>query len=137
MPPKVVESSVVRWPHRRLVGRETLEAVVVEHNVTGERFTVEARAMFVFIGAEPYTRWLADEVALDSRGFVLTGLDAARSGRKGVPDSTGRPFPLETSRADVFAVGDVRNGSIKRVASAVGEGAMAVRLVHEHLQLRG
>lgn len=122
---------------RRLVGRETLEAVVAEHNVTGERFTVEARAMFVFIGAEPYTRWLADEVALDSWGYILTGLDAARSGRKGVPDSTGRPFPLETSRAGVFAAGDVRNGSIKRVASAVGEGAMAVRLVHEHLQLRG
>ncbi|GAB3893744.1 FAD-dependent oxidoreductase [Microbispora bryophytorum] len=122
---------------RRLVGRGTLEAVVVGHNVTGERFTVEARAMFVFIGAEPYTRWLADEVALDSRGYILTGLDAARSGRKGVPDSTGRPFSLETSRAGVFAAGDVRNGSIKRVASAVGEGAMAVRLVHEHLQLRG
>ncbi|WP_179155057.1 hypothetical protein [Microbispora sp. GKU 823] len=54
-----------------------------------------------------------------------------------MPDSTSRPFPLETGRADVFAVGDVRNGSIKRVVSAVGEGAMAVRLVHEHLQLRG
>ncbi|WP_405393470.1 FAD-dependent oxidoreductase [Microbispora hainanensis] len=122
---------------RRLVGEQTLEAVVAEDNVTGERFTLEARAMFVFIGAEPYSRWLADEVALDSRGYILTGLDAARSGRKGVPDSAGRPFPLETSRAGVFAAGDVRNGSIKRVASAVGEGAMAVRLVHEHLQLRG
>ncbi|KAA9378962.1 hypothetical protein F5972_12070 [Microbispora cellulosiformans] len=111
--------------------------VQVMLNTQVRRFTAGARAMFVFVGAEPYTGWLANEVALDSRGYILTGLDAARSGRKGVPDSTGRPFPLEIGRAGVIAAGDVRNGSIKRVASAVSEGAMAVRLVHEPLQLRG
>jgi thioredoxin reductase (NADPH) len=122
---------------REVIGQEMLEAVVAENNVTTERSTIEARAMFVFIGAEPYTRWLADEIALDSRGYILTGADAAGSRKEGVPDSVGRPFPLETSRAGVFAAGDVRNGSIKRVASAVGEGAMAVRLVHDHLQTGG
>jgi thioredoxin reductase (NADPH) len=119
---------------REVAGQEALEAVVAENNVSGERATIDARALFVFIGAEPHTRWLADEIALDSRGYILTGADAARSGKEGVPDSLGRPYPLETSRAGVFAAGDVRNGSIKRVASAVGEGAMAVRLVHDHLQ---
>lgn len=90
--------------------------------------------MFIFIGAEPYTAWLADEIALDPRGYILTGADATRSGKEDTPDSAGRPFPLETSRAGVFAAGDVRSGSIKRVAAAVGEGAMAVRLIHDYLQ---
>ncbi|MEU9831935.1 FAD-dependent oxidoreductase [Streptosporangium sp. NPDC048047] len=119
---------------RELRGEETLAAVVAEDTVTAELSTIEARAMFVFIGAVPYTAWLADEIALDPRGYILTGADAARSGKEGTPDSAGRPFPLETSRAGVFAAGDVRSGSIKRVASAVGEGAMAVRLIHDYLQ---
>ncbi|MFB9680763.1 FAD-dependent oxidoreductase [Streptosporangium vulgare] len=119
---------------RELMGEERLAAVIAENNVTGERSTIEARAMFIFIGAEPYTAWLADEIALDARGYILTGADATRSGREGTPDSAGRPFPLETSRAGVFAAGDVRSGSIKRVAAAVGEGAMAVRLIHDYLQ---
>ncbi|WP_037972231.1 FAD-dependent oxidoreductase [Streptosporangium amethystogenes] len=118
---------------RELMGEERLAAVIAENNVTGERSTIEARAMFIFIGAEPYTAWLADEIALDPRGYILTGADATRSGKEGVPDSAGRPFPLETSRAGVFAAGDVRSGSVKRVAAAVGEGAMAVRLIHEYL----
>ncbi|GII94179.1 FAD-dependent oxidoreductase [Sinosporangium siamense] len=119
---------------RELMGEEKLAAVVAENNVTGERSTIEARAMFIFIGAEPYTAWLADEIALDPRGYILTGADATRSGKEGTPDFVGRPFPLETSRAGVFAAGDVRSGSVKRVAAAVGEGAMAVRLVHDYLQ---
>ncbi|MFC6084005.1 FAD-dependent oxidoreductase [Sphaerisporangium aureirubrum] len=119
---------------RELMGEESLAAVIAENNVTGERSTIEARAMFIFIGAEPYTAWLPDEIALDRRGYILTGADASGSGKEGAPDSAGRPFPLETSRAGVFAAGDVRSGSVKRVASAVGEGAMAVRLIHDYLQ---
>ncbi len=119
---------------RELIGEERLAAVIAENNRTGERSTIEARAMFIFIGAEPYTAWLADEIALDPRGYILTGADAGRSGREGVPDSVGRPFPLETSSTGVFAAGDVRSGSVKRVAAAVGEGAMAVRLIHDYLQ---
>jgi thioredoxin reductase (NADPH) len=125
-------------PHaevRDLVGDRSLEALVVQDNRTGQRRTVQARALFVFIGAEPYTRWLAGQVTLDDRGFVRTGTDAA-----GDPDAAtgsgvdGRGgFVLETSRPGVFAAGDVRSGSTKRVASAVGEGSMAVRLVHDHL----
>ena len=118
---------------RELVGDRTLEAVVVEDGKTGERWRVEARAMFVFIGAEPHSGWLGGQLALDEKGYVLTGLDA-----KAYADSTGQalhrvPRMLETLRPGIFAVGDVRSGSVKRVASAVGEGAMAVRLVHEHL----
>ncbi len=104
-----------------LVGeRGALEAVVAQDNTTGERRRIDARALFCFIGAEPHVGWLADQVALDERGYILTG-----------PDS-GRGY-LETSLPGVFAAGDVRSGSIKRVASAVGEGSMVVRLVHEHL----
>jgi thioredoxin reductase (NADPH) len=108
---------------RELVGDDdgTLEALVVEDNTTGVRRTLDARALFVFIGAEPCTPWLGEEIALDRKGFVLTGPDA------------GSASLLETSRPGVLAVGDVRSGSIKRVASAVGEGSMSVRLIHEHL----
>jgi thioredoxin reductase (NADPH) len=112
---------------RELLGESGLAGVVAEDNLTGARREVEARALFVFIGAEPHTRWLGDEIALDPKGFVLTGRDAAPAAE------AGAPLPLETSRPGIFAVGDVRSGSIKRVASAVGEGSMAVRLVHEHL----
>jgi thioredoxin reductase (NADPH) len=117
-----------------LVGKGSLEALVTRDNHTGQQRRLEARALFVFIGAEPHTRWLADRIALDRHGFVLTGADARQ-----VPDGAiesvvdgGRSF-LETSRAGVLAVGDVRSGSIKRVAAAVGEGSMAVRLVFGHL----
>lgn len=119
---------------RELIGEEKLTAVGAEDNRTGERSTIEARAMFIFIGAEPYTTWLAGEIALDPKGYILTGADATWSGRPDTPHSAGRPFPLETSRAGVFAAGDVRSGSVKRVAAAVGEGAMAVRLIHDYLQ---
>jgi thioredoxin reductase (NADPH) len=114
---------------RELVGDDgILEALVVEDNRTGERRRLDARALFVFIGTAPRTDWLAGQLALDDGGFVLTGADAARELADG-----SRPALLETSRPGVFAAGDVRSGSVKRVASAVGEGAMAVRLVHAHL----
>jgi thioredoxin reductase (NADPH) len=116
---------------RELLGENTLRAVVVEDNRTGKRRTLQARALFVFIGAEPGTAWLTGTLALDSHGFVLTGQDLPPTTRR------QRPLMLETSQPGVFAVGDVRSGSTKRIASAVGEGAMAIRLVHEHLQRAG
>ena len=123
---------------RELVGNGKLEAVVVENNESGERFTLDARALFVFVGAEPQTAWLAGALALDDHGFVRTGIDAARAVAGGVWATVDRPpFLLETNRAGVFAVGDVRSGSIKRVASAVGEGSMAIRMVHAYLEERG
>jgi thioredoxin reductase (NADPH) len=119
---------------RELVGDGTLQAVVVENSRSMQRMRLPVRSLFVFIGAQPCTSWLVGSVALDSDGFVLTGAaagSACHSGEVKEPD----PLPLETSRRGVFCVGDVRSGSIKRVASAVGEGAMAVRFVHERLQV--
>jgi thioredoxin reductase (NADPH) len=119
---------------RELVGDRTLEAVVVEDNLTGERHRIDARALFVFIGADPHTAWLRGQVALDEHGFILTGPEAFPPGA--LAANLRRPL-LETSCDGVFAAGDVRCGSIKRVASSVGEGAMAVRLVHAHLEFGG
>jgi thioredoxin reductase (NADPH) len=119
---------------RELDGDRALEALVVENNQTGERRRIEARELFVFIGAKPHTGWLGDKLALDDRGFVLTGR-AVRPAENGEGQDAGHePYLLETSLPGVFAAGDVRSGSIKRVASAVGEGAMAIRLVHARLQ---
>ncbi|MFL5827801.1 MAG: FAD-dependent oxidoreductase [Thermoleophilaceae bacterium] len=119
---------------RELTGEHgMLRAVVAENTETGERRTLPARALFVFIGAHPHTQWLGDQIALDDHGFILTGPAAANASNGGW--IAGREaLPLETSRPGVFAAGDVRAGSIKRLASAVGEGSMAVRLVHEHLE---
>jgi thioredoxin reductase (NADPH) len=106
-----------------LVGDRVLEGLVVENVETGERQTVDARALFVFIGATPHTAWLGDLLELDEDGFILTGSETG---------SGALPL-LETSAPGVFAAGDVRSGSIKRLASAVGEGSMSVRLVHQYL----
>ena len=111
---------------REVEGDATLEAVVAEHRRQG-RVRIPAKAMFVFIGAVQHSGWLDGLVRLDYDGIVLTGPAIGR-GRDGQQCSV-----LETSTPGVLAVGDVRSGSIKRVASAVGEGSMAVRLVHEHL----
>ncbi|WP_049564566.1 FAD-dependent oxidoreductase [Nonomuraea sp. SBT364] len=101
----------------------------------GEERTVDAQWLFVFIGAEPYTSWLGDTVERDAKGFVLTGPDLVQGGRRPRNWTLRRePYFLETNVPGVLAAGDVRAESIKRVASAVGEGAMAVALVHRYLE---
>jgi thioredoxin reductase (NADPH) len=107
-------------------GEGRLERLIVEGS--GNTETIPAEALFVLIGAEPRTGWLPKEVLRSERGFVLTGQDLWHDGFL-----ERAPMPLETSVPGVFAVGDVRNGSVKRVASAVGEGSVAVQMVHRHL----
>jgi thioredoxin reductase (NADPH) len=121
---------LLRTTVRRLLGDERLRAVETLNRDNGEVRTIATTALFSFIGAVPRADWLPPEIEKDAKGFVLTGpslapLPAWRSGRQ--------PFLLETSRPGVFAAGDVRSGSIKRVAAGVGEGSTAVRLVHEYL----
>jgi thioredoxin reductase (NADPH) len=119
---------------RELHGNGSLDAITVEDTNAGEMRRLPARATFVFIGADPCTGWLADALVTDEDGFVVTGQELTMTHLDLAGDNRQRaPFVLETSRPGVFAVGDVRAGSIKRVASAVGEGAMAVRLAHEYL----
>lgn len=115
---------------RRMVGDERLEGVEVEETRAGTTTMVGAAGVFSFIGAAPRTGWLPAGIQVDGKGFVLTGRDLATSldGRR-----TRGPAVLESSHPGVFAAGDVRHGSVKRVASAVGEGAMAIMFVHQHL----
>ena len=113
-------------------GDRRLTELVLRDRRTGSEETVPAAALFVMIGATPHADWLPEEVVRDRHGFILTGRDLAGEdlARAGQPV----PLPLETSMPGVFAVGDVRAGSVKRVASAVGEGSVAVPQVHQHLQ---
>jgi thioredoxin reductase (NADPH) len=112
-----------------------LQAITICDGKNGESATVECGYLFVFIGAEPRTDWLGDTVARDGRGFIYTGPDLLTNGTR--PPGWDRdrdPFYLECSVPGIFAAGDVRANSVKRVASAVGEGAMAVTLVHRYLE---
>jgi thioredoxin reductase (NADPH) len=116
-------------------GDGRLEALTLLDRKSGTQRTVPASHLFVFIGAEPHTGWLDDTVVRDGRGFVYTGTDLLTSGQR--PPGWDRerdPLHLECSVPGIFAAGDVRAGSVKRVASAVGEGAMAVTLVHRYLE---
>jgi thioredoxin reductase (NADPH) len=114
-----------------LAGEDHLEGATLTHGATGRRQELACAGLFCFIGARPATAWLGDSVLLDSDGFILT--DRQLPGPF-TADSAGA-LPFETSRLGVFAVGDVRHGSMKRVASAVGEGSSAVRSVHERLAM--
>jgi thioredoxin reductase (NADPH) len=116
---------------RRMLGNGVLDAVEIVNDKTGEGRMVQTPAVFSFIGAVPRTEWLPPEIERDDKGFVRTGPAVAQSAHW---TSRRQPFLLETSRPGVFAAGDVRSGSVKRVASAVGEGAMAVQFVHEYLK---
>ena len=114
-----------------LHGDRELEGVTIANSESGERSRDPARAMFIFIGASPHTEWLDGQLATDESGFLLTGRDLQGDDLAAFEGES--PLFLETSRPGIFATGDVHSGSIKRVASAVGEGSMAVRLIHQRL----
>jgi thioredoxin reductase (NADPH) len=132
------DANIEVLPYSQVVeldGDVSLHDAVVEDHRSGLRRRVEARAMFVLIGAEPHTGWLAGSVRLDEAGFVLTGDALSASIRDAEPWYVlGRgPYPLETSLPGMFAAGDVRADSVRRVGSAVGDGSLAAQLVHEWL----
>jgi thioredoxin reductase (NADPH) len=115
-------------------GEGRLETITIADSSTGQKETVPAGAMFIFIGASPRTEWLDGVVERDRSGFVLSGLDLMREGQRPRGWTRDRdPFLLETTVPGVFVAGDVRHDSVKRIASAVGEGAMAVQFVHKYL----
>jgi thioredoxin reductase (NADPH) len=118
---------------RAVAGERHLGQVTLEHTPTSERHTVACSGLFCFIGAEPATAWLSGCVALDRAGFILTDRSLPDDITTGTAFNARVPLPFETSLPGVFAVGDVRQGSLKRVAAAVGEGSSAVRSVHEYL----
>jgi thioredoxin reductase (NADPH) len=121
------------WPQSEIVrvnGAERVEEVVVRDNDRGTEKRVPTSAVFIFIGAEPHTAWLPTTIATDDHGFICTGPSV--SAAQGWP-LRRPPYYLETSCPGVFAAGDVRAGSVKRVASAVGEGSMTVHFVHQYL----
>ena len=105
-----------------------LEQLKLRHRDTGGTETVPADGLFVLIGAQPFTDWLPEAVGRDQWGFILTGPDLAERWTL-----QREPYLLETSTPGVFAAGDVRHGSVKRVASAVGDGSIAIRLAHDYL----
>jgi thioredoxin reductase (NADPH) len=124
------------WPNSEVteaVGSERLEKLVLSREGGKKSETVDASALFIFIGAVPRTDWLKDVVVRDEHGFIYSGPEALNGKTSFCPEQDRAPFMLETSVPGVFVAGDVRHGGIKRVASAVGEGSMAVMFIHRYL----
>ena len=115
-------------------GEAALEAIDVRSSATGQTQRLESGGLFMFIGADAETGWLPPEIALDGRGYVLTGADVIAAGAWQLERD---PQLLETSVPGIFACGDVRSGPVKRVAAAVGEGSMAIAFVHEYFKAAG
>jgi thioredoxin reductase (NADPH) len=115
-------------------GEDHLEQLRIKNSQTGEEETVPAHSLFIFIGAAPKTEWLAGVVERDERGFILSGPDLVRDGKRPKNWTEDRdPYLLETSVPGIFVAGDVRRGSVKRVASGVGEGSISVQFIHQYL----
>lgn len=128
-----VHSSVVEAK-----GETSLEAITIANTITGEKETVPATSLFIFIGALPRTDWLDGVVERDKQGFIMSGADLMRDHRRPRGWAVDRdPFLLETSVPGIFVAGDVRYGSVKRVASGVGEGSIAIQFVHQYLSKVG
>jgi thioredoxin reductase (NADPH) len=115
-------------------GEQRLDSIMVKRGSSSESHKVPATSLFIFIGAQPRTEWLGKTIERDERGFVLTGPDLMHDGKRPATWTLDRdPGLLETSVPGIFAVGDVRHGSVKRVASGVGEGAVVVQFIHQYL----
>ena len=111
-------------------GDPSIEAIEIRHD-DGTTARHDSGGLFIFIGADAETAWLPPEIALDRRGYVLTGSDMAAAGAWTLDRD---PYLLETSVPGIFACGDVRSGPVKRVAAAVGEGSMAIAFIHQYLR---
>jgi thioredoxin reductase (NADPH) len=132
------QPNIVVRAHTQVVeaaGQKSLEQLVIANSTTGERETVPAKALFIFIGALPRTDWLDGVVQRDAQGFILSGPDLVQDGKGRISGWTLErdPYLLETSVPGIFVAGDVRHRSIKRVASGVGEGSIAVQFIHQYL----
>jgi len=116
-------------------GEEHLERITIKDSASGETEVAATQSLFIFIGAAPHTDWLDGVVERDERGFILSGPDLSRHQERPKGWKLDRdPYLLETSVPGIFVAGDVRHGSIKRCASAVGEGSIAVQFVHQYLK---
>ena len=141
---QIVKTENVKvWLHSSLVevkGEDRLEAITINDAIRGEKQTIPAYALFIFIGAQPHTDWLAGTVKRDANGFILTGPDLTtndelnNNNRPKGWNLDRQPFLLETNVPGIFAAGDVRSGSVKRVASGVGEGSIAIQFIHQYLK---
>lgn len=134
---QLAAAGVAILTERKIIGGrgtdDGLDAVVLRHRVTGEETPVPASALFITIGAAPHTGWIDDRVLRDQWGYVFTGNDMVVEGGRRAWPIDRPPAPLESSVPGFFAIGDVRRGSVKRVASAVGEGSVVVSSVHAFL----
>ena len=112
-----------------------LDSLTVTNTKTGEQQFFKADGLFIFIGADPNTNWLGDSIKLDSHGFILTGSDLVQDSSKTIKawPLERQPLLLETIIPGIFAAGDVRHGSVKRIAAGVGEGSTAIQLIHDYL----